>query len=83
METDVYFEEGYYHNPKGLTTTLNGDRPGRMEFSYGPVTQKFIANMKSETKFTLYGDLPDILGFGARSGDSKTTLMSSACSMFV
>ena len=39
--------------------------------------------MKSKTKFTLYGDLPDILGFGAWSGDSTTSLTSSARSMFV
>ena len=39
--------------------------------------------MKSKTKFTLYGDLPDILGFGAWSGGSTTSLTSSARSMFV
>ena len=39
--------------------------------------------MKSETKFTLYGDLPDILGFDAGSGDSSTSLTSTARSMFV
>ena len=39
--------------------------------------------MKSNTKFTLYGDLPDILGFGAGSGDSTASIASSARSMFV
>ena len=66
-----------------LATTLNGDKPGRVKFSYESVTQKFIAHVKSKTKFTLYGDLPDILGFGAGSGDSTTSLTSSARSMFV
>ena len=83
METDVCFEDGYYHSPEALATTLNGDKPGRVKFAYEPVTQKFIAHVKSKTKFTLYGDLPDILGFGAGSGDSTTSLTSSARSMFV
>ena len=55
----------------------------RVKFSYEPVTQKSIADVKSKTKFTLYGDLPDILGFGAWSGDSTTSLTSSDRSMFV
>ena len=81
METDTYFEDGYYHSPKTLATTLNGDKPGRVKFAYEPVTQKFVARMKSETKFTLYGDLPDILGFG--SGGSNSSLASATRSMFV
>ena len=80
---DVCFEGGYYNSTKALATTLNGDTPGRVEFSYEPVTQKFIAHVKSKTKLTLYGDLPEILGFGAGSGDSSTSLASSARSMFV
>ena len=71
------------HIPKAIATTLNGDKPGRVKFSYEPVTQKFIAHVKSKPKFTLYGDLPDILGFGAGSGDSTTSITSSARSMFV
>ena len=39
--------------------------------------------MKSNTKFTLYDDLPDIRGFGAGSGYSTASLESSARSMFV
>ena len=40
--------------------------------------------MKSETTFTLYGDLPDIVGFGAGAGDSSSTsLASSTRSMVV
>ena len=49
METDACFEDGYYHSPKALATMLNGDKPGRMKFSYEPVTQKFVARVKSET----------------------------------
>ena len=67
VDSDAYFEDSYYHSPKSLATTLNGDNPGRVKFSYEPVTQKFVAHVKSETRFTLYGYLPDILGFGARS----------------
>ena len=53
METDVCFEDGYYHSPEALATTLNGDKPGRVKFAYEPVTQKFIALVKSKTKFTV------------------------------
>ena len=78
VETDTYFEDGYYHIP----TTLNGDKPGRVKFAYEPVTHKFVALVKSDTTtFTLYGDLPDILGFG--SGGSNSSLASAARSMFV
>ena len=84
VERDVCVEDGYYDSPKALATTLNGDKQGRVKFSYEPVTHKFIAHVNSKTKFTLYGDLPDILGFGARSGDSSSTnLASSARSVFV
>ena len=81
VETDTYLEDGYYHSPKALATTLTGDKPGRVKFAYEPVTQKFVAHVKSETKVTLYGDLPDILGFG--SGGSNTSLASAARSMFL
>ena len=83
METDACFEDGYYHSPNALAMTLNVDKPGRVDFSYETATQKFVAHVKSETKFTLYGDLSDILGFGAGSGDSSTSLTSSARSMLV
>ena len=64
-----------------IPITYYGDKPGLVKFGYEPVTQKIIAHMKGETKFTLYGDLPDILGFG--TGDSRTSIESSARSMFV
>ena len=83
VETGVTFQDSYYHRPMALATTLNGDKPGRMMFSYEQVTQKFIARVKSKTQFTLYGDLPDILEFGAGLGDSSASLASSARSMFV
>ena len=84
METDAYFEDSYYDSPKALAKKLNGDKPGRVKISYEPVTQKFGANMKSETTVTLYGDQPDILGFGAGTGDSSSTsLASSTLSMVV
>ena len=72
VETDVCFEDGYYDSPKGLATTLNGEKPGRVIFYYEPVTQKVVAHMKGDTKVALYGDLPDILGF--MRGDAITVL---------
>ena len=81
VETDVCFEDGYYDNPKALATTLNGDKPGRVKFSYEPVTQKVVAHVKGDTKVALYGDLPDILGF--MQGDPVTVLTSSARSRIV
>ena len=84
VETNAYFEDGYYDSPKALAKKLNGDKPGRVKFSYEPVMQTFVANVKSEKTFTLYGDLPDILGFGAGTGDSSSTsLVSSTRSMLV
>ena len=81
VETDVCFEDGYYDSPKALATTLNGDKPGRVKFSYEPVTQNVVAHVKGDTKVALYGDLPDILGF--MRGDAVTVLTSSALSKVV
>ena len=53
------------------------ENPGRIKLAYEPVTQKFVEHVKSETKFSLYGDLPDTLGFGTRS------FASSVHSLFV
>ena len=75
------FEDGYYDSPKTLATTLNGDKSGRVKFSYEPVTQKVVAHVKGDTKVALYGDLPDILGF--MRGDAVTVLTSSARSRIV
>ena len=83
VKTYVCFEDGYYYSPKALAMTLKGNKPERVKFSYEPVTQKFVAHMKRETKFTLNGGLTDIFGFDAGSGDSSTSLTSTARSMFV
>ena len=69
METDAYFEDGYYGSAKMLVSALNdGVKGGSVKFSYDPMTQKVCVHMKGGTTFMLYGDLPDILGFGR--GDS-------------
>ena len=39
-----------------------------MKISYDPVTQKVCVHMKGDTTFALYGDLPDVLGFGTGDG---------------
>ena len=52
-----------------LVRTLNdGVKGGSVKFSYDPVTQKVCVHMKGDTTFMLYGDLPDILGFGRGAG---------------
>ena len=69
METDAYFEDGYYSSAKMLVRALNdGVKGGSVTFSYDPVTQKVCVHMKGDTTFMLYGDLPDILGFGRGDG---------------
>ena len=74
-ETDAYFEDGYYDSAKTLVRALNDElKGGRVKFAYEPVTQKVTAYMKGDTTFALYGDLPDILGFGR--GDAVVTLTS-------
>ena len=62
---------------KALVRTLNYDsKGGRVIFSYEPVTQKVTVHMKGVTTFALYGDLPDILGFG--TGDAVVMRTSPA-----
>ena len=69
MNTDAYFTDGYYGSAKMLVRALNdGAKGGRVKFSYEPVTQKVTVHMKGDTTFALYGDLPDILGFGTGDG---------------
>ena len=68
-ETDTYYADGYYGSAKMLVRALNdGVKSGSVKFSYDPVTQKVCAHMKGDTTFMLYGDLPDILGFGTGDG---------------
>ena len=59
-----------------LVRTLNdGVKGGSVTFSYDSVTHKVTVHMKGDTTFNLYGDLPDILGFGRGDGFvSRTTL---------
>ena len=65
MYTDAYLTDGYYGTAKMFVRALNdGAKGGRVKFSYEPVTQKVTVHMKGDTTFALYGDLPDILGFG-------------------
>ena len=67
--TDAYFADGYYGIAKMLVRALNdGVKCGSVKFSYDPVIQKVCAHMKGDTTFMLYGDLPDILGFGTGNG---------------
>ena len=76
MDTDAYFTDGYYGSAKMLVRALNdGAKGGRVKFSYEPVTQKVSVHMKGDTTFALYGDLPDILGFG--TGDAVN--ISGSC----
>ena len=68
MEMDTYYADGYYGSAKMLVRALNdGVKGGSVKFSYDPVTQKVCAH-KVDTTFMLYGDLPDILGFGTGDG---------------
>ena len=47
VETDDYFEDGYKYSPTSIATRLGDDNPGRVKFSYEPVTQKFVAHVKA------------------------------------
>ena len=69
METDTYYADGYYGSANMLVRTLNDwFKGGSVKLSYDPVTQKVCVHMKGDTTFMLYGDLPDILGFGRGDG---------------
>ena len=46
----------------------DGVKGGSVKFKYDPVTRKVCVHMKGDTTFGLYGDLPDILGFGPGDG---------------
>ena len=64
VQQTVSLSDGYYDSPATLIKMLNGDKPGRVQFAYDSVTQKVSAYMKGQMKFTLRGDLVDIMGFG-------------------
>ena len=76
LDTDRYIDDGYYDSPSALVRALNGEKGGRVKFSYDRVTQKVCVQMKGDTTFKLYGDLIDILGFRERhdqNGDPLDT----------
>ena len=66
LDTDRHIDDGYYDSPNVLVRALNGEKGGRVKFSYDRVTQKVCVHMKGDTTFKLYGDLIDILGFRER-----------------
>ena len=69
MEMDAYFADGYYGSATMPVRALNdGVKDGSVKFSYDQVTQKVCVHMKGDTTFMLYGDLPDLLGFGTCDG---------------
>ena len=76
LDTDRHIDDGYYDSPSALVRALNGEKGGRVKFSYDRVTQKVCVQMKGDTTFKLYGDLIDILGFRERhdqNGDPLDT----------
>ena len=77
LDTDRHIDDGYYDSPNVLVRALNGEKGGRVKFSYDGVTQKVCVQMKGgDTTFKLYGDLIDILGFRKRhdqNGDPLDT----------
>ena len=76
LDTDRHIDDGYYDSPSALVRALNGEKGGRVKFSYDRVTQKVCVHMKGDTTFKLYGDLIDILGFRERhdqNGDPLDT----------
>ena len=72
---NVYLDDGYYDSPETLVEALNLDKASRVKSSYDSVTQKMPAHLKfkRQTKFRLYGDLSDILGFGNITSDADYT----------
>ena len=57
LDTDRHIDDGYYDSPNVLVRALNGEKGGRVKFSYDRVTQKVCVQMKGDTTFKLYGDL--------------------------
>ena len=78
---NVYLDDGYYDSPKTLVEALNLDKESRVKFSYDSVTQKMRAHLKRQTKFRLYGDLSDILGFSNITSDADHTVTLPANSV--
>ena len=66
---NMYLDDGYYDSPETLVEALNLDNMSRVKNVYDSVTQKVRAHLKGQTKFRLYGDLSDILGFNNSTSD--------------
>ena len=78
---NVFLDDGYYDSPETLVEALNLDKPSRVTFSYDSVTQKVRAHFKRQTKFRLYGDLSDILGFNKITSDADHSITLPANSV--
>ena len=72
---------GCYDSPETLVEALNIDKPSSVKFSYDSVTQKVHAHLKRQTKFRLYGDLSDILGFNNITSDADHSITLPANSV--
>ena len=46
---NVFLADGYYDSPETLIKTLNGEKPGRVQFSYNSVTQKVMRSAITST----------------------------------
>ena len=78
---NVYLDDGYYDSPETLVEAINLDNVSRVKFSYDSVTQKVRAHLESQTKFRLYGDLSDILGFNNMTSDADHSITLPANSV--
>ena len=78
---NVYLEDGYYDSPETLVEAINLDTVSRVKISHDSVTKKVRAHLKSQTKFRLYGDLSDILGFSNITSDADHSITLPANSV--
>ena len=78
---NVYLDDGYYDSPETLVEAINLDKVSRVKVSHDSVTQKVRAHLKSQTKFRLYGDLSDILGFSNITSDADHSITLPANSV--
>ena len=77
---NVYLDDGYYDSPS-LVEALNLDKLSWVKISYDSVTQKVRAHLKRQTKFRLYGNLSDILGFNNNKSDADHSITITANSV--
>ena len=78
---NVYLDDGYYDSPETLVEAINLDKVSMVKFSYDSMTQKVRAHLKRQTKFILYGDLSDILGFNNITSDADQSITLPANSV--